>query len=263
MRLPQPNDGFYWTQAPWGAVLRSRPLLDVVDHFFTAANLHLAAGDPAWERVAGALGVVPGRLLLIRQVHRADVAIARAVRPPEWHRPEADAIVSDDAASAIGVRVADCAPILLTDSRLGVVGAVHAGWRGAVQGAAGAAVRAMEDTFGSRPADLLAAIGPCLGPCCGEVGPEVVDAFRAAGHGDDALARWFHTGGSGRPYMDLGLANRDQLIRAGVLPGQVHVAGLCTKTHAAALHSYRAHGSAAGRMVAVIRPRPPAARPQP
>ena len=255
MTLPQPNDGFSWTQAPWGMVLRCRPLLGVADHFFTAGNIGLTADDPAWEAVAREIGVASGKLLLVRQVHRADVAVARAARSSEWHRPEADAIISDDEASATGVRVADCAPILLADRHRRAVGAAHAGWRGAVQGVAAAAVRAMQETFASRPADLLAAIGPCLGPCCGEVGSEVVDAFRAAGHGDEALARWFQTGASGRPYLDLALANRDQLTRAGVRAENVHVAGLCTKTHAGVLHSYRAHGAAAGRMVAVIRPR--------
>lgn len=255
MTLPQPNDGFYWTQAPWGAVLRCRPLLDAADHFFTAGNIRLAAEDPAWESVAGEIGVVAGKLLLVRQVHRADVAVARPGRASAWPRPEADAIVSDDAASAIGVRVADCAAILLADPHRGTVGAAHAGWRGAVQGAAGAAVRAMQETFGSRPVDLVAAIGPCLGACCGEVGGEVVDAFRTAGHGEESLTRWFQTGASGRPHLDLALANADQLTRAGVPAHHVHVAGLCTKTHSAVLHSYRAHGGAAGRMVAVIRAR--------
>ncbi len=250
-------------QAPWGAVLRCRPLLDIADHFFTAGDIGLGAEESAWESVAGEIGVVAGKLLLVRQVHRAEVAVARAARSSEWHRPEADTIISDDAASAIGVRVADCAPILLADRHHRTAGAAHAGWRGAALGAAAAAVRAMGETFGSRPADLVAAIGPCLGSCCGEVGLEVVEAFRAGGHGDEAVARWFQTGASGRPYLDLALANRDQLTRAGVPPEHVHVAGLCTKTHSAVLHSYRVHGPAAGRMAAVIRPGRPAASPQP
>jgi YfiH family protein len=253
MTLPQPNDGFHWTQAPWGAVLRCRPLLDVADHFFTAGDIQLAAGDPAWESVAGEIGVVAAELLLVRQVHRADVAVARSGRASAWQMPEADAIVSDDAARAIGVRVADCAAILLADPRRGTVGAAHAGWRGAVQGTAGAAVRAMEETFGSRPVDLVAAIGPCLGACCGEVGGEVVDAFRAAGHGEESLARWFQNGASGRPHLDLALANHDQLEAAGVSTGRIHVAGLCTKCYPTLFHSYRAAKARAGRMLAVIR----------
>lgn len=225
----------------------------MADHFFTTRNLQLREDAREWDAVARQIGVDAARLLLIRQVHRADVAVARAGRPPAWQRPEADVIVSDDPASAISVRVADCAPILLADCRLRAVGAAHAGWRGTVHGAATAAVRAMQETFGSVPADLVAAIGPCLGRCCGEVGPDVVDAFREAGHSRDALARWFVPGASGRPYLDLARANGDQLEAAGVTAARIHVAGLCTKSHASVLHSYRAEKEEAGRMVAVIR----------
>jgi YfiH family protein len=253
MTFPQPTDGFEWTQAPWGATLRCRPLGDVADHFFTAGNLSLHADDPAWEVVAREIGVARDQLLLITQVHRADVAIARAGRGRPWVRPEADAIISDDPASAIGVRVADCAPILLADVRLRTVAAVHAGWRGTVQRAAPAAVHAMTETWSSRPEDVIAAIGPCLGSCCGEVGPEVVEAFRAAGHADSALERWFQAGPSDRSFLDLARANRDQLVGSGVPVDQVYVSGICTKTHAGVLHSYRAHGKSAGRMAGVIR----------
>jgi YfiH family protein len=234
-------------------VLQCRALLDVADHFFTTRGLQLREDNREWEAVARQIGVDTGRLLMIRQVHRADVAVRRAGQPAAWQRPEADVIISDDPDSAIAVRVADCAPILLADSRLHAVGAAHAGWRGTVHGAAIAAVRAMQETFGSAPADLVAAIGPCLGPCCGEVGPEVVDAFREAGHSRDALARWFAPGASGRPYLDLARANRDQLESAGLLPSRIHAAGLCTKSHASVLHSYRADKEHAGRMAGVIR----------
>jgi YfiH family protein len=253
MTLPQPTDAFEWTQAPWGITLRCRPLLDVADHFFTTGDLSLGADDPAWAMVAREIGVDRENLLLVRQVHRADVAIARPGRATSWQRPEADVIISDDPASAIGVRVADCAPILLADGRLRAVAAVHAGWRGTMHGAAAAAVRAMTAAFNSQSADLVAAIGPCLGVCCGEVGSEVVDAFRAAGHAESSLERWFETGASGRPYLDLARANRDQLVAAGVPNERIYAAGICTKTHSGVLHSYRARGNGAGRMAGVIR----------
>ena len=173
-----------------------------------------------------------------------------------WLAPVADAIVSDDPASAIAVRVADCAPILLADSRRGVVGAVHAGWRGTVQSVAVEGVHAMQREFGSSPADLVAAIGPCLGACCGEVGEEVVDAFTRAGHDSADVARWFSPGPRGRPHFDLSRANVDQLAGAGVPRSNIHVAELCTKTHTGLMHSYRASGTTAGRMVGAIRARP-------
>jgi hypothetical protein len=122
-----------------------------------------------------------------------------------------------------------------------------------VQRAAIAGVRALTAEFGSNPNDLVAAIGPCLGPCCGEVGDEVVEAFHHAGHDRRDVAAWFSPGASGRPYLDLWRANRDQLRAAGVPAEQIHVAALCTKTHASQLHSYRAAGEHAGRMVAIIK----------
>jgi YfiH family protein len=240
-------------QAPWGHVLRCRPLLEVADHFFTAGDVELRADDRQWTDVAHGLGLTLEQLLLIRQVHGADVAVVRRGRTERWDRPDADVIVSSDPSSAIGVRVADCAPILLADRRRGVVGAVHAGWRGTVHEAAAAGVEAMTREFGSDPVDLVAAIGPCLGPCCGEVGPEVVEAFRDAGHGEDRIGRWFTPGPSGRSYLDMWRANADQLAEAGVEEINIHVAGLCTRTHAEYLHSYRAQGDKAGRMVGVIR----------
>ena len=222
-------------------------------HVFTTGNLRLVDDEREWSAVAEMLGVAPGQLRLIRQVHGIAVTVVRAGEQPPVERSEADIVISDNPEVAVGVRVADCAPVLLADTRLGVVGAVHAGWRGTLQGAAGAAVAAMTRAFGSRPGDLLAAVGPCLGPCCGEVGPEVVELFRKAGHPAQDLDRWFTPGLSGRSFLDLWAANRDQLAAAGLRPARISLAELCTKTHHALLHSDRAHGTAAGRMVAAIR----------
>jgi hypothetical protein len=120
-------------------------------------------------------------------------------------------------------------------------------------GAASAAVRALTETFDSNPADIVAAIGPCLGSCCGEMGPEVVEAFRAAGHSAADVDRWFTTGPTSRPYLNLETANRDQLESAGVPAPRIFGSGICTKTNATRLHSYRAAGSHAGRLVGAVR----------
>ena len=213
----------------------------------------LSDGAPDWTAVAGSLGVTADRLLLVKQVHGIHVVVARRGESAPWARPPADIIVTDDPAVAIGVRVADCAPVLLHDPVTHAVGAAHAGWRGTASGAAGAAVRAMQKTFGSHASDLVAAIGPCLGACCGEVGPEVVEAFRAGGADRASLAAWFTPGRGDRSFLDLERANRDQLRDAGVNPDAIFASGLCTKTHAARLHSYRAARNGAGRMVGAIR----------
>jgi len=181
------------------------------------------------------------------------VAIARPGRTDRWMRPEADAVVTDDPSVAIGVRVADCAPVLLFDPAANVAGAAHAGWRGTAAGVCAATVRALTATFASRPADLIAAIGPALGACCGEVGPDVLDAFRAGGADEESMKRWFTAGQRDRSFLDLERANRDQLERAGVNPARIFGSGICTKTHRARLHSYRGDGAQAGRLLAAMR----------
>jgi purine-nucleoside/S-methyl-5'-thioadenosine phosphorylase / adenosine deaminase len=209
--------------------------------------------ETEWTAVARSLGVALDRLRLVKQVHGIHAIVVHRGESPPPARPQGDIIVTDDPGLAIGVRVADCAPVLLHDPISQAVGAAHAGWRGTAAGAAGAAVRAMEEAFGSRPSDLVAAIGPCLGACCGEVGPEVVEAFRAGGARQASLAAWFRSGTGDRSFLDLERANRDQLAVAGVKPEAIFGSGLCTKTDRSRLHSYRGDREAAGRMVGAIR----------
>jgi purine-nucleoside/S-methyl-5'-thioadenosine phosphorylase / adenosine deaminase len=253
MVQPQPNDGFEWAQAEWGLVLRCRPLAGIADHFFTTANLELRDSRDEWNAVGRQIQLGFNRVLLLRQVHGAHVAMVNRGEYTSGPRPEADAAVTNEPSIAIGVRVADCAPILIGDRRQRVVGAAHAGWRGTVQRVAAATVAVMRERFGSRPDDLVAAIGPCLGVCCGEVGPEVLETFRQAGHDSDSLARWFTSGRGDRFQLDLPLANRDQLAAAGLPPSQIHVSGLCTKSFPEVFHSYRVRKDQAGRMVGIIR----------
>jgi YfiH family protein len=251
MTDPQPSGAFEWTQEPWGLALRCTAL--PAPHLFTTRDVELRDREEEWDAVAASLGVTRDRLLQVRQVHGTAVAIARQSRQVAWDGPEADIIITDAPDVAIGVRVADCAPVLLFDRRQGIAGAAHAGWRGAAGQVAARAVGAMQQTFDSRPSDLIAAIGPCLGKCCGEVGPEVLDAFRSGGADAASIERWFHPGRADRSFLDLTGANRDQLIRAGVSPDAIFDSGLCTKTHHAWLHSYRAARERAGRMLGAIR----------
>lgn len=255
MSLPQPSDGFAWTQAPWGPVLQCLPLLDVADHFFTAGSIELVANDPEWDAVAAFAGVARPQLRLLHQVHGATIATSPPGEARSWVPPRADAVVSADSSAALGVRVADCAPVLIADRRTGVVAAVHAGWRSTMQRICLEAVAMLQRELGSRPGNLVAAIGPCLGPCCGEMGDEVVEAFRAAGHDDRAITRWFSREDGRRPHFDLWRANVDQLQDAGVPVSSIHVSGLCTRSYPEVFHSYRAQGPGAGRMVGVIRAR--------
>jgi YfiH family protein len=244
-------------QAPWGAVLQCEALLPHADHFFTTATLRLKDRPDEWNEIARQAGVARERLVLLRQIHGNTIVTVRSGATSPWSPPEADAAISDDPWSALVVQVADCAPILLADTRHGAVAAVHAGWRSTMQRIVIGAVEQMAHQFGTDPADVIAAIGPSLGECCGEMGEEVVGAFRAAGHDETDIERWFSRSRGARPHFKLWDANRDQLIAAGVHDRAIHVAGLCTRTYKNVFHSYRASGPAAGRMAAVIRPGKP------
>jgi YfiH family protein len=255
MPVPQPNDGFEWTQAPWGRTLESQALAPHARHFFTAGELRLE-DDTEWNAVAACAGVAPDRLRLLRQVHgRTVVSVDREDSGP-WERPEADAVISNDPTVALVVRVADCAPVLMADPVTGAVAAVHAGWRSTMQRIVVAAIEALRERYGTSPADLVVAIGPSLGACCGEMGDEVLEAFRQAGHDEAAIEAWFERAPGARPHFDLWRANRDQLVSAGIRPDAIHSSGLCTRTYPTVFHSYRAAGAQAGRMAAVIRANP-------
>jgi YfiH family protein len=250
---------FYWTQSPWGSVLKCRPLEAVAGHVFTTRELQLSSASE-WRRVAELLGVA--QVVTLNQVHGREVAAVRRGSPRAPARPDADVLVSDDPDVAIAVRAADCVPLLLADSRTGAVAAVHAGWRGTAAGAATAAVNALSNYFGSRPGDLIAAIGPSIGACCYEVGSELVDVFAAAGHPRHLIDRWFlappvRRGSMEKPglRLDLTAANRDQLVLAGVPEAQIHACGLCTAMHLDVLTSFRAEKEKAGRIAGVLRPR--------
>jgi YfiH family protein len=160
----------------------------------------------------------------------------------------------------------------MADERTAAVAAAHGGWRGLAAGVPSAAVAALAREFGSRPSDLIAAIGPSVGACCYEVGTEVRDRFEAAGFGRGRIARWFRTeppSSSRNPSMpgiprllrashwffDGWSAARDQLEEAGVPAARIFVAELCTASHPDTMCSYRREGSAAGRMAGAIRSR--------
>jgi polyphenol oxidase len=265
---PAVPDAFYWSTESWGVALRCRALDRVAAHLFTTRQLELT--DPAdLDRLAVAVGA--RRVAMVTQVHKADVVVIRkgeappllAVRRPgaQPTGPDADVIVTNDADVAIAVRAADCVPILIADHVTGAVAAVHAGWRGTAARAVHAAVDALARGFGSNPRDLVAAIGPSIGSCCYEVGPELVDAFAAAGHERYLIQRWFTSlpprkGESGRSplHLDVAGANRDQLVLAGMREDQVFLSGLCTAEHLNVFTSFRMEKEKAGRIAGVIRP---------
>jgi YfiH family protein len=265
--LPSLPQAFAWQEQPWGPALTCTALGSVARHLFSSRDLELTGLD-GWMALAAAVGVAPGRVLRLKQVHGTNVVVVRnGERPDAWTAAEGDALISDDPAVALAVRAADCAPILLADTATGAAGTVHAGWRGTAASIVSKTVDAMGQAFGTQPRHLVVAIGPAIADCCYDVGPELVDAFAAQGHERLLIDRWFSSPpprrserGTSTLRLDVAGANRDQLILAGVPRENIHLSGLCTAIHLDVLTSFRAEGELAGRMAGVIRPPGAAAR---
>jgi hypothetical protein len=233
------------------------PLLPYAEHLFTTRGWTLGrdaspSGREGWDQVAEAMGVASDRLNRLRQVHGARVVVAGQ---ESGSLPDADIVLSSRPDLAVAVQAADCVPLLLVDRRTGVVAAAHAGWRGLSARAPGETVSALSREFGSRPDDLLAAIGPAIGQCCYEVGDDVREAMSGA-FGDHQASGWFRAGRViGKWMFDTWASARAQLEMAGVPAGQVFGAGLCTASHPDAFCSFRRDGPRAGRIAAAIRSR--------
>jgi YfiH family protein len=208
-------------------------------------NVSYSVGDPVenvdenLRRAAESVGAQREDLFAAYQVHGRAVTLVESETEP---RPKCDVLISASPEKTLMLRYADCTPVLLADPRRNVIGAVHAGWRGSAVRAAESAVSAMEHAFGSQPGDLLAGIGPAIGPCCYEVGDDVVTAF--------ADRPWLFAGNR----LDLWEANRQALLQAGVPSDQIEVAGVCTRCQSDRFFSHRANGGLpAGRFAALIR----------
>ncbi|HEX7773724.1 MAG TPA: peptidoglycan editing factor PgeF [Pyrinomonadaceae bacterium] len=192
------------------------------------------------------------------QVHGADVRVvqtAEEAKPAENQLGETifcDVIVSNAEGVLAAVKTADCVPILLGDPVSGAFAAVHAGWRGTLAGAVVVGVERLTKEYDARPGDLRVAIGASAGPCCYEVGSEVIEAFTKQFADGEKL---FTETRPGHATVDLLKANRDQLQSAGVLPDRIHTAPICTMCRTDLFFSYRKekslHGKV-GRLMAVV-----------
>lgn len=220
------------THAPWAAVPGLR-------HGFL--DRRTGVRPAGWELGADD-GAGPTPVVTARQVHGVRVVTAA----PTGERPEADGLVTATPGPLVGVVTADCVPVLLLDSSRRVAGAVHAGWRGATAGVLEAALTHLRVEFGSAPGDLEAVIGPAIGGCCYQVGPEVREAFEAHAPGTTAPA-WEKR--DGRHYVDLRTAARLLLLARGVPTASV--VGQCTFC-GDGYHSYRRDGAGTGRQLSFI-----------
>lgn len=192
------------------------------------------------------------------QRHSADVRVVKDAldaRPPENSLGETvycDALTTNAARVLVGVKTADCVPVLLADARTGACAAVHAGWRGTLAEIVRRTLERMAAEYGMQALNVSAAIGPSANACCYEVGSEVITAFREKFTDADSL--FTHTR-DGHALVDLQRANREQLIASGVTPDRIYTAPLCTMCRTDLFFSYRrekrTHGRV-GRLMSVI-----------
>lgn len=199
------------------------------------------------RRVADQMGVEQDALMGVHQIHSADVVTVTA---PSTDRTKADALVTSTAGIALSVLSADCQPVLFADHDAGVIGAAHAGWKGALGGVLEATLDAME-AQGAKRANTHAVIGPCISQRAYEVGPEFFEDFIAQ---DPEFARFFANGVDGKFQFDLPALGLHRLRAAGV--GSAEWTRHCTYTDADRFYSYRraTHNQDAdyGRLIAAI-----------
>ena len=179
-------------------------------------------------------------LATAKQVHSDTVLIAQRAGVIG----EGDALISTVQGLALSIRTADCLPILIADQKNRAAAAVHAGWRGVVQGILARTVEAMGRKIGTRPEDLVIVIGPGIGSCCFEVGPEVADQFTSIFPEREDLSK--------RTKIDLKEALLRQMGQLGIPPGQIGSSEECTRCRSELFHSFRRDREAAGRMISLI-----------
>lgn len=206
-----------------------------------------------YRRFCDCAGVDMDRLVLSKQVHETTVRLCTAADAGKGLSRErdyaADGLITGEKNLPLAVFSADCGVILLHDPVTGAVGGVHAGWRGCAGGILEKAVRAMGRSFGTRPEDLLAAVGPCIGRCCFETDGDVPAAMRGA---LGAAAEPFLERRGPKCHVDLAGLNRLWLLRSGLLPEHIDVSGLCTACRPDLFWSHRRMGEARGVHAAVI-----------
>jgi polyphenol oxidase len=208
----------------------------------------------------------------LKQIHSD---LVRQIESKQSEPLFADASVTNNPGLLLAVQTADCVPILLVDPKKRAVAAVHAGWRGTIKRIVGKTVGHLQMHFGSNPRDLLAAIGPAIGPCCYEVGTDFAANFLSQFADAPAFFDEFRTGDEPNPiqwlnqmppghqpapknvFLDLRKANQSQLVAAGLRPSNIFTSNLCTADCPDLLFSYRKQGPNSGRQMAAIAIRKP------
>lgn len=218
-------------------------------------NLGFRVGDDPesvkqnYRLVAADLEFDLERTVLSRQTHTDNIRIVTEEDAGKGITKESDIYDTDGLMTNIRgitlvVFAADCVPVLFLDPIKHVVCAVHSGWRGTVKKIGGKAVNMMKEVYGSEPKDIIAAIGPCIGPCCFEFG--LADAEKIFD------SEYYRALDNGKALVDILSMNVDILKAAGVAESNIDLANVCTVCNADKYYSYRTHGAATGRQAAVI-----------
>jgi YfiH family protein len=216
-------------------------------------------------------------LVTLRQVHSSVLVLASAADAGRERPVKGDSLMTDVPGILLGIQTADCIPVLVADRKRRAVAAFHAGWRGTVKRIVESGIGRMRLEFGSRPEDLVAAIGPGIGPCCYAVGEEVLSGFESQfSYGRELFREVYdsdpvrmkypmlfltqrapgHSPIGPNLHLDLVEANRRQLLAAGLKPRAIKSVGGCTSCQRELFFSYRASQGHAGRMMSVIGIRP-------
>ena len=220
---------------------------------FASLNVgHTVGDDPSsveanHQAIYRALRIRAQGVVTAHQVHGDRVAV---VSPPDGGKvlPDTDGLVTDVPGLFLMLRFADCVPVFLYAPRQRAIGLAHAGWRGTVKSIAAKTVRLMASAFGCDPGEMHAGLGPAIGPCCLEVGPDVVALFNAAFESpDEFLSR---PEPNGKAHLDLWLANALQLREAGVT--RIEMGKVCTCCHRQEFFSHRGEKGHTGRFAGVI-----------
>lgn len=195
------------------------------------------------RKLADAIGIPLEDFTVTKQVHEARVEVitnrtkGRGALDYESGMDATDAMVTNEPGICLMVLLADCVPVLLHDPVKGAVAAIHSGWKGTVKRISAETLRVMSSEFGTSPADVIAGIGPSIGGCCYQVGPEVISAVGEALGTTDGLVNRMSSDGKG--YLDLWETNRRILTSAGVREENIEVAEMCTQCHSDLFFSHR------------------------
>ncbi|MBQ8605118.1 MAG: peptidoglycan editing factor PgeF [Clostridia bacterium] len=220
----------------------------VSEGFLSSMNLSFSREcrenvEENYRRIQNAVGF-SGNFALTNQEHTDVVRIIESGEGFVISETPVDGFVTDKKDICLTVFVADCVPVLIADPVNRVVSAVHSGWRGTAKRITENAVSVMTKSYGSRPEDLIAAIGPCIGKCCYEVGRDVFDGF--------SDPRFFDEKENGKFMLDLPTANKSVLIGAGLLPSNIYVSYECTFCKSDLYYSHRATNGKRGNLAAMI-----------